>query len=109
MTRFCACAVLNNRIKKCKGCNRNFARKVDGSPPDPPLNLVVAHEERHPFTDMQNIKRLSRPQNTYYHTNVSCIRATNPSFQDSQLQIPADVELTAIHKKYLREHFRCNV
>ena len=31
---------LNNRIKKCRGCNQEFSRKVDGSPPDPPLNLV---------------------------------------------------------------------
>jgi len=27
---------LNNRIKKCRGCDREFSRKVDGSLPDPP-------------------------------------------------------------------------
>lgn len=33
--------LLKNRIKKCRGCNRDFTRKVDGSPPDPPMNLVI--------------------------------------------------------------------
>jgi hypothetical protein len=101
--------LLKNRIKKCKGCNRNFSRKVDGSPPDPPLNLVVSHEERHPFTDAQNVRRVSRPQNTYYHASLSCIRASNPSFVGCQLQVPADVKLSSVHKKYLREYFGCDL
>ena len=46
--------LLNNRIKKCRGCNREFSRKVDGSPPDPPLNLVICHEERRPYHDAAN-------------------------------------------------------
>jgi hypothetical protein len=101
--------ILNNRIKKCRGCNRTFARKVDGSLLDPPLNLVIAHEERRPFTDTQNVKRLSRPQNVYFHTNVSCIQASNPAFTSDQLVVPADVELTSVHKKYLHEHFGCDL
>ena len=101
--------LLNNRIKKCRGCNKKFSRKVDGSPPDPPLNLVVAHEERSPFTDTQNVTRVSRPQNVYYHSSLSCIQANNPSFICSQLQIPTDIELSPVHKKYLREHFGCEV
>lgn len=101
--------LLNNRIRKCRGCNRNFSRKVDGSPPDPPLDLVVAHEERHPFFDAQNVRKVSRPQNTYYHTSLSCIRANNPAFVGGQLQVPADVELSPVHKKYLREHFGCAI
>ena len=52
--------LLNNRIKKCRGCNREFSRKVDRSPPDPPLNLVICHEERRPFRDASNAARLSR-------------------------------------------------
>lgn len=51
-----------------------------------PLNLVIAHEERHPFADVPNVRRLSRPQNVYYRTNVSCIQANNP--WGYQLQSP---------------------
>ena len=32
---------LNNRIKKCHGCSREFARKVDGSSLPSPHELVV--------------------------------------------------------------------
>lgn len=95
--------LLNNRIKKCRGCNREFMRKVDGSPPDPPLNMVICHEERRPFIDSQNVKRSSRPQNVYYHCNLACIRANHVGHD---LQIPADVELSTPHKKYLREYFQ---
>jgi len=100
--------LLNNRIKKCRGCNREFSRKVDGSLPDPPLNVVVCHEERRPFRDSSNVTRLSRPQNVYYHANLSCIRANNPHFLPFHLHIPPDSELSDAHKKYLREHTGCD-
>ena len=100
--------LLNNRIKKCRGCNREFARKVDGSLPDPPLDMVVCHEERRPFKDSSNITRLSRPHNVYYHANLSCIRMSNPTFLPHHLQIPAEFELSDAHKKYLREHLGCD-
>ena len=90
--------LLNNRIKKCRGCNREFSRKVDGSPPDPPLNLVICHEERRPYRDASNATRLSRPQNVYYHANLSCIRSNHPSFAVHEVQIPTDVELSSAHK-----------
>ena len=99
--------LLNNRIKKCRGCNREFSRKVDGSPPDPPLNLVICHEERRPFCGASNATRLSRPQNVYYHANLACVRANNPTFVGREVQIPTDIELSGAHKKYLREHFGC--
>ena len=98
--------LLNNRIKKCRGCNKDFCRKLDGSPPDPPLDMIIAHEERRPFSDSQNVKRLSRPQNVYYHSNLACIRANHPRFVGNELQIPAAVNLAAVHKKYLNEHFQ---
>ncbi len=56
--------LLNNRIKKCRGCGSLFSRRADGSVPDPPNNLVIAREERRPF---DNITRMSRLQNVYYH------------------------------------------
>ena len=71
---------LNNRIKKCYGCSSEFTRKVDGSLPDPPLNLVISHEERREFRDASNALRLGNNQNVYYHPNVSCIRRRNASF-----------------------------
>ena len=99
--------LLNNHIKKCRGCNREFSRKVDGSPWDPPLNLVMYHEERRPYRDASNATRLSHPQNVYYHANLSCIRANNPSFIGHEVEILTDVELSSAHCKYLREHFGC--
>ena len=98
--------LLNKRIKKCRGCSREFLKKLDGSPPDAPLNMVISHEERRPFFDSQNVQRTSRPQNVYYHCNLACIRASHPSFVGHQLQIPADVELCPVNKKYLQEHFQ---
>ena len=100
--------LLNNRIKKCRGCSTEFARKVDGSLPDPPLNIVVCHEERRPFRDSSNITRFSRPQNVYYHANLSCIRMGNPTFSPHHLHVPADTDLSEAHKKYLREHIGCD-
>ena len=97
--------LLNNCIKKCRGCGAAFSRKVDGSPPEPPNNLVICHEERRPFSDAQNVTRMSRPQNVYYHPNVSCIRRQNPSFVGSEIQVPADLELLPLHEKYLEDHF----
>ena len=91
--------LLNNRIKKCRGCNTEFARKVDGSLPDPPLSVVVCHEE--------NITIFSRPQNVYY-ANLSCIRMVNPTFSPHHLQVPADTELSEAHKNYLCEHIGCD-
>jgi hypothetical protein len=97
--------LLNNRIKKCRGCGSLFARKADGSVPDPPNDLVVAHEERQPFADANNKTRLSRPQNVYYHPNVACIRRHNASFLGPEIQVSADTTLLDLHKKYLSEHF----
>ena len=77
---------LNKRIKKCRGCGTEFSRKIDGSIPDPPNNLVIQHEERRAFTDV-NGPRLSRIQNVYYHCALSCVRRINPLFQPSQLII----------------------
>lgn len=52
--------LLNKRIKKCRGCGSEFSRKTDGSPPDSPNNLIIAHEERWPFSDTQNVMRWSK-------------------------------------------------
>ena len=97
--------LLNNRIRKCRGCGAVFSRKVDGSPPDPPHNLVIAHEERRPFSDAHNVTRMSRPQNVYYHPNVSCIRRQNPSFVTTEIQVSADLMLLPLYEKYLGDHF----
>ena len=69
--------LLNNIIKKCSGCEEKFAMKLDGSSPDPTNDLIIGHEERRPFSDAQNVTRLSRLQNVYYHANIHCIRRYN--------------------------------
>ena len=97
--------ILSNRIKKCRGCGALFSRKVDGSPPDPPNDLVIAHEERLPFTDAQNVARLSRPQNLYYHLSMSCIRRQNPSVIGNDIYVPGDLTLLSVHEKYLFDCF----
>ena len=100
--------LLNNRIKKCRGCGSLFSRKADGSVLDPPNDLVIAHEERRPFADANNITRLSRLQNVYYHPNVACIRRHNASFVGPEIQVSAEIDLTDVHLKYLIEHFGWN-
>ena len=90
-----------NRIKKCRGCNREFSRKVDGCPPDPPLNLVICHEERRPYRDAPKLST-----ECLHHANHSCIRSNHPSFAVHEVQIPTVVELSSA-RKYLRKHFGC--
>ena len=36
---------LNNHIKKCYGCSREFSRKVDGASLPAPHNLVIRHQD----------------------------------------------------------------
>jgi hypothetical protein len=100
--------LLNNRIKKCRGCGSLFSRKADGSVLDPPNDLVVAREERRPFSDSNNVTRLSRLQNVYYHSNVACIRRQNASFVGPEIQVSAEITLLDAHNKYLAEHFGSN-
>ena len=76
--------LLNNRIKKCRGCGGNFIRKTDESLPDPPMNLTVSRMERS-YTDSHNVTKLSTKQNVYYHPNLSCIKKVNINFNSSQL------------------------
>ena len=74
-------------------------------PPDPQNDLIIAHEERRPFTDAKNISRISRSQNVYYHSNLLCIHCQNPSFIGTDLEVPEDLYLQPIHKKSLSGHF----
>ena len=97
--------ILTKRIKKCMECGSEFSRKIDGSLPNPPNDLVVSREERRVFQDTQNTPQLSRLQNVYYHANLGCIRRRNPSFVSSCLSILADLELLPVHCKYLEDHF----
>ncbi len=89
--------LLNNRIKKCRGCGFLFSRRADGSVPDPPNNLVIAREERRPFADASNITRISRLQNVYYHPNVACIRRQNASFMGSEIQVSASTRYSSFY------------
>ncbi len=88
--------LLNNRIKKCSGCETPFARKIDGLPPDPPNDLIISHEERRPFNDASNTSRLSQLHNVYYHPSIQCVRRYYPSFA-GDLQVPLDIDLQPLH------------
>ena len=96
---------LEQSYQEYRGCGALFSRKVDGSPPDPPNDLVIAHEERRPFTDAQNVARLIRPQNVYYHPSMSYIHHQNPSFIGNDIYVPGDLTLLSVHEKYLFDHF----
>ncbi len=97
--------ILTKRIKKCICCGSEFTKKIDGSLPDPPNDLVVAREERRVFQYAQNTPQLSRFQNVHYHTNLGCIRRRNPLFVSTCLVIPADITLLPVHHKYIQDHF----
>ena len=88
--------LLNNCIKKCRGCRAAFSWKVDGSLPEPPNNLVLCHEEQRPFSEAKNVIHVWIDLNVYYHpihNYVSCIQRQNPSFVASEIQVSADLEL----------------
>lgn len=72
------------------------------------IRPIIAHEERRPFTDTNNVTRVSRLQNVYYHPNIACIRRQNASFVGPEIQVAAEVTLLDLHKKYLSEHFGWN-
>ena len=64
---------------------QHFHEKLMVSTLEPPNNLVICHEEQWTFSDVQNVTRVIRPLNVYYHPNVSCIRHQNPSFVASEI------------------------
>lgn len=96
---------LNNRIKKCRGCGGQFSRKANGSLPDPPMDLVISHEEQRQYRDKNNKICVGKPQNVYYHSNISCIRRENAAFFGPELVLAADVTLLDSHKQYLLQYF----
>ena len=96
--------LLNNRIKKCRGCGGNFIRKTDGSLPDPPMNLTVSRMERRSYTDSNNVTKLSKKQNVYYHPTLSCIKKVNANFDSSQLVKDPALTLSDVHATYLGQY-----
>ena len=43
--------------------------------------------------------------NVYYHANVQCIKRQNAAFVGSEIVVK-EIDLTAIHKQYLKEYFQ---
>jgi hypothetical protein len=68
------------------------------------LNLVVARMERWGISNLNTgVQFLGRERNSHYYLHLQCLRAVEPSFTGSALQIPYDIkaQLSNIQKTYL--------
>ena len=101
-----AVVFLNNRVKKCYGCSRDFSRRYDGQLLPPPHDLIIQHEDRREFLRGGKKCYSPRPQNTYFHPSVSCIRSKCPYFTATLLCLDkVRNQLTSEHIDYLQNHF----
>lgn len=97
---------LNNRIKKCYGCSQEFCRRYDGKLLPPPHDLVIQHEDRREYIRGGKKCYSPRPQNTYYHPSMSCVRSKYPSFNSSYLCLDkVRGQLSVEHTQFIKSHF----
>lgn len=98
---------LAGNIRICQGC-RGSLRLPDDTVPAPPFDFVVARVEKKCFRDSTGVLRTpSRPSAAHYHLRLACIRAVEPSFIPSTLNIPQDVTclFSAQHCHHLQLEF----
>lgn len=98
---------LLGNIRVCQGC-RGTLRLPDGSIPVAPFDMVVARMERRAFRDATGtLKTPVRPSAAHYHFKLACIRAVEPNFMPSSMQIPYDVskKIALIHRQHLHMEF----
>ena len=69
------------------------------------MDLVISHEEQRQYRDVNNKICVGKPQNVYYHPNISCIRRENAAFCGPEVVVAADVTLLDSHKQYLLQYF----
>lgn len=98
---------LVGNIRICQGCGGSL-RLSNGSIPAPPFNIVVARMERRVYHDPSGaVKTPARPSACHYHFKLACIRAMEPNFIPTMLQIPVDFpgSVTTIHRQHLHKEF----
>ena len=91
---------LNNRITTCYGCRAKFMRGADGSVPVPPFDLILKCSEMREYYGKDGNKRQKENCNTYYHPNITCIRAKHPDFKLCDIEIE-----DAVWGTLLQSHF----
>ena len=87
-------------IRTCQGC-RGSLRASDSSIPDAPNDLCIVRAEKRPYRyNSGNLINPATFKPSHYHVQLSCVRAAEPSFISTALNIPADVleQLTSDHK-----------
>ncbi len=97
---------LGNRVKKCYGCGKEFARRANGTVLDPPHDLVIRHADHREYFCGGEKKTTKRKQNTYFHPCTACIKSKCPNFTADQLSVATVSDrLTPVHLSYLQGHF----
>ena len=98
---------LNHMLKVCAGCRGGYAKKLDGSLPDPPHDICISHDVFITLTNPLNKLPFNKQSKEHYHASTSCILLKNPNFRSSSLIIPLDLapQLTVEHWNYLRHEF----
>ena len=88
-------------VSTCFGCSRPL--KPGGQIAPPPGNIVIVSNMLRSY--FHNHKEYHKPSNVYFHCQVACIRAKQPFFQGSHLQIPLEAinYFTPEHHRFLRE------
>ncbi|KXJ18002.1 hypothetical protein AC249_AIPGENE27460 [Exaiptasia diaphana] len=79
------------RVTTCCGCHSKFAKRGDGQPFPPPNDIVISHKECTTWHDKDNVLRMGKEQNAYFHVSIACIRKGNgkgnADFHSHQLEV----------------------
>ena len=97
------------RIRRCAGCKRDFPTFLNGCVPNAPYDIVVSRKEFDYFVNphTQQMQLTWDAADKHYHVNASCVRARNPAFLNSKLEITAEVRphLPQVHMHYISTYF----
>ena len=91
---------INGRIKKCAGCQREFA-----DPFDPVfVGIVIQHIKRDYYNDKNGFQRIGSEQARYYHPNKQCIMVCHQHFSSRMLQLHPGVSVDELQARHFRQH-----
>ena len=83
-----------------------FSRRYDGTVLPPSHDIVIQHEEYRQYMRDGRKHVTPKPQNTYYHPSLACIRAKHAQFTSDELCFDkVSGKLSSEHVQYLQEHF----